>query len=148
MADEDQQANYELPASQVDLEQRQKDGNASSRVLSTADVAAPVVPDDEGRSFEVEGNDLSGYRGTSQEYMTYANETEKPLRAEGGPESVLEEVAYAEPDLAKSETDPNVVSGDDASEESNSEDDEDSGSSSSTPRQTASKKAAASRESS
>lgn len=33
----------------------------------------------EGRDYRVEGNDTSGYIGVSPEYMTYANETEKPL---------------------------------------------------------------------
>lgn len=33
----------------------------------------------EGRDYRVEGNDVSGYIGVSPEYMTYANETEKPL---------------------------------------------------------------------
>ena len=34
---------------------------------------------DEGRSFAVEDNDLDHYVGVSPEYMTYANETEKPM---------------------------------------------------------------------
>lgn len=33
----------------------------------------------DGRDYRVEGNDTSGYIGVSPEYMTYANETEKPL---------------------------------------------------------------------
>lgn len=33
---------------------------------------------DGGRDFRVEGNDVSGYLGVDPEYMTYANETEKP----------------------------------------------------------------------
>lgn len=33
----------------------------------------------DGRDYTVEGNDTSGYIGVSPEYMTYANETEKPL---------------------------------------------------------------------
>lgn len=32
----------------------------------------------DGRDYRVEGNDTSGYIGVSPEYMTYANETEKP----------------------------------------------------------------------
>lgn len=44
-----------------------------------------------GRDVAVEGNDTSDYVGVSPEYMTYANETEKPLRADGGPEEVLED---------------------------------------------------------
>lgn len=39
---------------------------------------------DEGRSFAVEGNDLSGYFGVSPEYMTYANDTDRPFKAEEG----------------------------------------------------------------
>lgn len=33
----------------------------------------------DGRDYRVEGNDISGYVGVDPEYMTYANETEKPL---------------------------------------------------------------------
>lgn len=40
--------------------------------------------------YAVEDNDTSGYVGVSAEYMTYANDTEKPLRAEEGPEAELE----------------------------------------------------------
>jgi hypothetical protein len=32
----------------------------------------------DGRDFSVPGNDTSGYIGVSPEYMTYANETERP----------------------------------------------------------------------
>lgn len=39
-------------------------------------VEEPVI---EGRDYRVEGNDVGGYLGVSPEYMTYANETEKPL---------------------------------------------------------------------
>lgn len=35
------------------------------------------------RNFAVEGNDLSGYLGCDPEYMTYANESERPYAAEG-----------------------------------------------------------------
>lgn len=40
--------------------------------------------DDEGRTYAVEGNELDGYVGVSPEYKTYANETERPYRAEEG----------------------------------------------------------------
>ena len=50
-----------------------------------------VAPEVKGREFAVEGNELEGYAGTSPEYMTYANETEKPLMASGGAEAVIEE---------------------------------------------------------
>jgi len=91
-----EEANYEKPASQVDLEERQEAGFASSAVLSTSDEAArrqaEQGEDKDARSFAVEGNDLSSYSsGISPEYMTYANESEAPLKAEEGPEAVLEE---------------------------------------------------------
>lgn len=38
----------------------------------------------DGRSFRVEGNDLSDYVGTSPEYQNYADETHKPSRGEEG----------------------------------------------------------------
>lgn len=41
--------------------------------------------------YAVEDNDTSGYVGVSSEYMTYANDTEKPLRAEEGVEAELED---------------------------------------------------------
>lgn len=31
------------------------------------------------KNYAVKGNDLSGFRGVSPEYMTYASETEKPV---------------------------------------------------------------------
>lgn len=40
--------------------------------------AAPEVEVD-GRDYRVEGNDISGYVGVDPEYMTYANETDRPL---------------------------------------------------------------------
>lgn len=41
--------------------------------------------------YAVDGNETGDYVGVSPEYMTYANETEKPLRAEGGVEKDLED---------------------------------------------------------
>lgn len=42
--------------------------------------------------YAVEGNDTSAYVGVNHEYMTYANDTEKPLRAEeGSPERFFED---------------------------------------------------------
>lgn len=41
--------------------------------------------------YAVEDNDTSNYVGVSPEYMTYANDTEKPLRAEEGLEKELED---------------------------------------------------------
>jgi hypothetical protein len=91
------EANYEKPASQLDLEYRLKNGNASSRVLSTADVEPPEPEDEvEARRYAVEGNKTSNYFGVSPEYQTYANETEKPMRAQGGPEAELEKLQLGE----------------------------------------------------
>lgn len=80
------EAEYAPPTSQVDLERRLANDNRSDRVLLTSDSYVPAEGD-EGRSFAVEGNDLSEYVGTNPEYMTYANETEAPLASEGGPEA-------------------------------------------------------------
>lgn len=84
-------AQYAKPATQVDLEERLANGNASFKVLSTAE-NAPVPDPDEvaGQSYAVEGNELDGYIGTSPEYMTYANDTEKPGVGE---DNVEEDVA-------------------------------------------------------
>jgi len=114
MADEEK-ANYEPPASQVDLEERQKSGFASAAVLSTSDEYARRQAekgdeeDENARSFAVEGNDLDGYLGgISPEYQTYANPTEKPHKAEEGPEQVLEEFAYEEDEKREEDTGTNI----------------------------------------
>jgi hypothetical protein len=52
--------------------------NTEDEVRNPEKVVAP---------YAVEGNDTSGYRGVSQEYMTYANETEKPHTPDEGPEA-------------------------------------------------------------
>lgn len=86
MADKPQ---YAKPASQVDLEERLKNGNRSQAILSTADSFEPAKPGEE-RSYAVEGNKLDGYVGVSGEYATYANETEAPLAGKGVEQDVLE----------------------------------------------------------
>jgi len=103
-----EEANYEPPASQVDLERRQESGNASDRVLSTSDEYArrqAEKSDDEKdagvRSFAVEGNDLDNYVGVDPIYQNYANESEAPLKAEDGPEQVLEEAVEEEEEKQK-----------------------------------------------
>jgi len=73
-------AQYAPPNSQVDLEERLENGNKSFRELSTSDTyEGPKDENPEGRSYLVEGNDVTHYVGTSPEYATYANETEAPL---------------------------------------------------------------------
>jgi hypothetical protein len=84
MAEEKKKAEFRKPASQLDLEARQEKGNASDRVLTTADTyEAPAPGEGDGRDFRVEGNKTDGYVGTNQEYMTYANKTEAPLEVKG-----------------------------------------------------------------
>jgi hypothetical protein len=85
----EEEAQYAPPASQVDLEERRANDNKSDRMLLTAPGYEQDAPQD-GRDYRVEGNDLENYISTSPEYMTYANETEAPLRAD---DSVEEEVA-------------------------------------------------------
>ena len=74
------------------------------------------------RKFAVEGNDLTGYVGVSPEYMTYAEDTHKPLKGEGDDaedanvEAFSEQVAdpsatYRE-QLEEAGDDPSSVSGD------------------------------------
>jgi len=83
------------PTSQMDLERRLDEGflpegarrnNTEDEVLNPEVVVAP---------YKVEGNDTSGYLGVSSEYMTYANETEKPLTATEGPEAESLKLAQA-----------------------------------------------------
>lgn len=81
MATSKPKAQYAKPASQVDLEERQEKGNASDRVLTTAD-SYEASADEGGRDFRVEGNETDGYVGVSPEYQTYANDTEAPLESD------------------------------------------------------------------
>jgi len=83
-------AQYAPPSSQVDLEERLKNDNKSNAVLSTADVYEPKEDDGSGRTFAVKGNETDEYVGTSPEYATYANKTEKPLA--GDEDSVEQQV--------------------------------------------------------
>lgn len=63
---------YSKPSDQVDLE-----------AFLERDRGEEKAPEDDSRSFAVKGNDLDGYVGTEPERMTYSNETEKPLLAQG-----------------------------------------------------------------
>jgi hypothetical protein len=88
----DKKAEYRKPASQLDLEARQERGNASDRVLSTADTYEAPAGEGDGRDFRVEGNKTDNYVGTSPEYMTYANKTEAPVEAKDSAESKVFEL--------------------------------------------------------
>lgn len=83
---EKKKAEYAPPASQVDLEARLANGNSSDRVLSTSDAyvekAREAADANDGRDYRVEGNKTDEYVGTSPEYATYANDTEKPLASD------------------------------------------------------------------
>jgi hypothetical protein len=88
MADKkDTEVQFLPPASQVDLDRRLavdhlpdsvRQDNTENDYLNPEKVVAP---------YAVEDNDTSGYRGVSPEYMTYANETEKPHTPDEGPEA-------------------------------------------------------------
>lgn len=73
-------------AAERDLEARQDKDYKPGSALSTGrgEVSETNAP------YAVEGNDTSAYVGVSPEYMTYANDTEKPLKAESGPQAELE----------------------------------------------------------
>lgn len=85
----DKKPQYAKPASQVDLEARLENGNQSDRVLTTSDNYEPPEPGEDERTYMVEGNDTSAYIGAASEYVTYANETEKPMSSEKNPEDVV-----------------------------------------------------------
>lgn len=62
--------------------QRRLDENFAPEVRSTTGEPVEVYA-----PFTVEDNDTSAYVGVSPEYMTYADDTHKPLRADGGVEA-------------------------------------------------------------
>lgn len=78
-----EKAQYAPPASQVDLDARIEDGNASTRELSTSETYKGNTEESEHAPYEVEGNDVSQYIGTDPVYANYANDTEAPLAVEG-----------------------------------------------------------------
>lgn len=75
---------YTEPASQVDLKNRLKSdfgADGGTNPLDSDDDA--VNPLKQRDLFAVEGNETDAYVGVSEEYRTYANETEKPYHFEG-----------------------------------------------------------------
>lgn len=74
-------ANYDKPTSQVDLEARQQEDYVPPTQLQPG---VDPSPSD------------TGYVGVDPIYQNFANETEKPYAAEGGPEAVVEETVYAD----------------------------------------------------
>ena len=79
MADE---VEYTKSTAQLDLE--------AFQAREKARAAGKRAPEEEGRSFAVEDNDLDGYIGVSPEYQNYADETHAPLSAEKSAEAVVE----------------------------------------------------------
>jgi hypothetical protein len=72
---------YSKPTSQIDLEERTKDGYVPSGQLLQGTDPQPAE---------------TGFVGVDPIYQNYANETEKPLLAEKGAESKFEQLAYAD----------------------------------------------------
>lgn len=70
---------YTKPTTQLDLEARQ------ARERGEEPEGTP-----QARDFRVEGNETDAYVGVSPEYMTYADDTSKPLFAEEGAEAEAE----------------------------------------------------------
>lgn len=50
--------------------------SSKAETVSDTDESAREIAKE---NYAVKGNDLSGFRGVSPEYMTYASETEKPV---------------------------------------------------------------------
>lgn len=87
------------PTTQLDLEARQKRDNLP--------VTEQVDPNATNAPYAVEGNDTSGYIGVDPDKMTYANDTEAPLRGTGAEDKVAKEqlsgYAYGEDPKPKGE---------------------------------------------
>lgn len=88
MADqkEKEKAVYAPTTAEVDRERR-----LDQEELSADEFAEKYGTDVTGREYAVEGNDTGDYVGVSPEYMTYARDTDKPLRSEDNAEAELEE---------------------------------------------------------
>lgn len=106
-----EEVEYTKPTSLLDLEARLERENQSDLVLPSY-----VNPEDAERpeaQWAVEGNEVDNYVGVSPEYMTYANETDKPARAADGAEAVLEKKLVDERFAAPANTEKLEVQRDD-----------------------------------
>lgn len=91
MAQDDKPVLGVKPTSQLDLERRRKvDHDPKKLAQSYADESAA-----DGREYATEDTDDSNYVGVSPEYMTHANDTEKPLRGDEGVEAEIEDELFA-----------------------------------------------------
>lgn len=91
MADEEKGQRWPSTA-ELDLQRRQEEEQDESARLSALQGGAGQVSE-ANAPYAVEDNDTSNYVGVSPEYMTYASDTEKPMRAEEGALAALEEKA-------------------------------------------------------
>jgi hypothetical protein len=94
MADEETQGTKRFPSThELDVEARRN---------ADADAASNEPSDEVYAPYAVEDNDVSGFVGVDPMYMTYANDTEKPLASEGGVFADIEaEAVNPEPTVAE-----------------------------------------------
>lgn len=78
-----------------------KDDKAEDNKQPNATAEYLGLPD--ARNFAVEENDLGGYIGVSPEYMTYADETQKPISTDEEVIPTIEQLMFEEEAPANSE---------------------------------------------
>lgn len=83
-------AEYSKPASQVALEEAQKDGFASGKVLSTAKEYKAPEDDGNARDFTGGADDTEKYVGVDPIYQNHANDTEAPGKGSGVEDKLLD----------------------------------------------------------
>jgi hypothetical protein len=93
MADRSKGARWPSTA-EVDLQRQLDEEKARAKATTVDELAAVGAVAGTPRDVAVEDNDTSGYVGVSPEYQTYANETEKPLAADGGPQEAVEDLIH------------------------------------------------------
>lgn len=72
--------------------------NSKAETVSDTDESAREIAKE---NYAVKGNDLSGFRGVSPEYMTYASETEKPVAKKGDKKKDEPKQAESKPSASK-----------------------------------------------
>lgn len=79
------------------------DGDGQDPIIVTEEFVPQHVLDG-GRDYRVEGNDTSGYIGVDPEYMTYANETEKPHLTDEERYDYTDQFSHLEGNMDEEET--------------------------------------------
>ena len=84
-----------------------------AKTVSDTDESAREVAE---KNYAVKGNDLSGFRGVSPEYMTYASETEKPVakkddKKKGEPKQADSKPSSSKPSAPSAPSAPSSQSG-------------------------------------